>query len=208
MRKDFIKKRNTAKRREKPVYLLVVEGWNVTESNYFQGFQCQESNVNIKILRPNSVTDPKKMLSELRKKQKSLQLNLKKGDKLFLIADLDCDEEKAKTIRELMDKNKDVDFIISNPCFEIWFLLHFIYSTKSYNDGKQLIKELRKHIPDYEKCTDVLDILSDKTEVAIKNAEKLEKYFESIGAQWPGEECNPRTDVNRIVGKIKNNKNN
>ena len=203
MRKDFIKKRNIARRCEKPVYLLVVEGWNVTESSYFQGFQCQESSVNIKILRPNSVTDPKKMLSELRKKQKSLQLNLKKGDKLFLIADLDCDEEKAKTIRELMEKNKDVDFIISNPCFEIWFLMHFVYSTKSFIDGKALIKELKKYIPDYEKNADVAEILSYKTETAIKNAEKLEQYFESMGAQWPGEECNPRTDVHRIVDKLK-----
>ena len=189
-------------KQRKPVALLAVEGWNVTESKYFQSFQNRNVSYTIKILRTKSLTDPKGMLSELQKHWNAMELSKEQGDVAFLVTDLDCDNDKAIILRDLIQKNPDINFIISNPCFEIWFLLHFVYSTKSYIDGKALINELKKHIPDYEKNVDVSALLSDKTGVAIKNAEKLEKHFESMGMNWPEKDCNPRTDVNKMLNSI------
>lgn len=41
------KKRNTATRRQKPLILIIAEGQNVTESQYFRHFQEQHADYNI-----------------------------------------------------------------------------------------------------------------------------------------------------------------
>lgn len=75
-----------------------------------------------------------------------------------------------------------IHLVISNPCFEIWYLLHKRYSTKKYDESEQVISELKNYQgwdnysksdnDTYEKT--ILDV--DK---AIKNAKRLEK--EHIG---------------------------
>lgn len=52
------KKRNTITRRQKPLILIIAEGRNVTESQYFRHFQEQHADYNIKVLIPGHVTDP------------------------------------------------------------------------------------------------------------------------------------------------------
>ena len=49
------KKRNTATRRQKPLILIIAEGQNVTESQYFRHFQEQHADYNIKILIPGCI---------------------------------------------------------------------------------------------------------------------------------------------------------
>ena len=77
--------------------------------------------------------------------------------------------------------------ISSDPCFEIWLLLHFTYTTKIYSSHHKksassfVSDELRKYIDNYSK--------SDKStfektilmlDFAIKNAEKLENFCKKM----------------------------
>lgn len=64
-----------------------------------------------------------------------------------------------------------VMFLESNPCTELWFLLHFLPDTpvRNYNDRKQLIEELRNYMPDYEKAERYLSRI------------KIQQYLEKHG---------------------------
>ena len=50
-------------------------------------------------------------------------------------------------------KYKDVWFIETHPCTEFWFLLHFLpdLTIRIYNSYDELIPELQKYMPGYEK---------------------------------------------------------
>lgn len=50
-------------------------------------------------------------------------------------------------------KYKDVWFIETHPCTEFWFLLHFLpdLSKRIYNSYDELLPELQKYMPGYEK---------------------------------------------------------
>lgn len=58
-------------------------------------------------------------------------------------------KKQIQEAAKLANTNK-IELIISNPSFEIWFLLHFIYTTKYY-DNKSLIDDLKAYVPNYKK---------------------------------------------------------
>jgi hypothetical protein len=70
--------------------------------------------------------------------------------------------------------------IVSWPCFEIWLLLHFVYSTAPYNStGKQsacdiVVREVKKRFAEYVKGhRGVYSHLESKIDAAITNARRL-----------------------------------
>jgi len=105
-------------------------------------------------------------------------------DFVYCIVDLDRILLNAKEL-DFYSKNKvkyqNIIFIESNPCFEIWLLLHFEFSTRTYNNCHSLIGFLKKYISDYEKSFNYLSnkdlylILYSKMENAIQNSKKLDK---------------------------------
>ncbi len=116
-RKFDRKKRNTGTRKQKPIILIVAEGRNVTESQYFMSFQRQNSKCNIRVIIAKRTTDPRGMLKALQQKWCDLDLDSKKGDKAYVVMDLDCSNDKAELIAKLNNKSGDIEFIVSNPCF-------------------------------------------------------------------------------------------
>ena len=148
------------------------------------------------------MTDPEGMLKAIQTRWNELGLDARKGDKAYIVLDLDCDQNKANLIKRIQKNSKETQFIISNPCFEVWFLLHFRYSTKQYLSGDAVIKDLKTFVPEYKKNLDISEQLDSSRAVAMENAEKLHKYFNELGYDWPSNNCNPRTDVDIIVKKI------
>lgn len=80
---------------------------------------------------------------------------------------------------------------------EVWFLLHFRYTTKEYANGDAVISDLKKCIPEYEKNKDIYGLCRFRTKDAISNADRLVKYYGD--KTWPSINCNPRTDVDGLV---------
>jgi hypothetical protein len=99
------------------------------------------------------------------------------------------------------DKSKPLcQAIISTPCFEIWLLLHFIYTTKSYVTSEKksaaelVISDLIKKLPLYSKSvSNWFNHLVDKQQVAIKNAKKLQEYNVKTKS------TNPATNMHELV---------
>lgn len=202
-RKFSTKKRGTGLIPTNPVIVLIVEGHNVTETLYFGQFNRPHAGYSIKVLASGSSTDPEGMLANLDRFWLNNELDPDRGDRGFIVLDLDCDDRKGRLIKKLEKESEIAHFVVSNPCFEVWFLLHFRYSTHAFSSGAEVIRELRRFITDYEKNREVNGILAGHTDSAYENAKKLVRYFEENGAQWPSNECNPRTDVPDILEIIR-----
>lgn len=75
-------------------------------------------------------------------------------------------------------KNQNIQLAITNPCFELWYLIHFQEHLGQINRGK-LIKLLEKHIPDYDKSMCLYPKpLKQLTKDAIQCADKIAKQIE------------------------------
>ena len=198
-----VKKRGNKKRRQKAVYLIIAEGRNKTETLYLTNFQDQSKDFIIRFVKAGSNTDAESLYRTMVAKWKELGLDANEGDRGFIVIDMDNDEQKAEKIATLINKNFNdaISFVVSNPTFEIWFLLHFKYTTKFYKDGNAVIDDLKKYIPNYDKNVDVFELCEYSLSAAIENSKKLEAFFLNTG--WPSVECNPRTDAGRLVKKLK-----
>ena len=114
-------------------------------------------------------------------------------DSVWCVFDRD-DHEK---IHEALTRARDwgVSVAFSNPCFEIWFLLHFERSTAERHRRK-VLSQLKKHIPDYDKAEGVYDLLRQHQDEAISNARTLRKHHSGAGNK---ETANPSTTVDQLV---------
>ena len=193
------KKRNRQNRKEKPMIIITAEGRNETEAKYFDGFRTPDCPYIIKFHKAGHLTDPTKLAESIRKRWDDEDADVRTGDLAFVIVDLDNKESKAKEIQQLEAKNRVEKFIVSNPSFEVWYLLHYGFSTKSYINADAVIRELKKHYPGYEKTSDMYPLLMNKMGDAITNAEKLEDYHKAEEHLHPDVNCNPYTDVHRLV---------
>lgn len=75
-----------------------------------------------------------------------------------------------------------LEVLIMNPCLGYWLLLHFQDTAKPYKDCGQAQKELKKHLPDYEKTEDyflrknIYGRLRDNLEEAVVRAERIGSF--------------------------------
>jgi flavin-binding protein dodecin len=116
-------------------------------------------------------------------------------DEIWCVFDVD----DHPLIPEATDQAKanGIELAISNPCFELWALLHFQDQQAHIERGK--VQHLcATHMPRYEKKLDY-EILRPKYSNAVKRAEDLERLHESRGTAG----ANPSTTVYRLVELIK-----
>lgn len=205
--RGVIKKRNSNNRTRNNVFLLACEGDNKTEKNYFQCFNSD--NVKIRFV-PGNETDPENMMMNLIDKYEEYDLDPCDGNLGFCLVDSDFDERKDNQLKkaEILSKDCDgVSLIVSSPCFEIWFLCHFIFSTKQYRHYKEVEKDTKQYIKDYTKeSKNVYDTIKDKTDKAINNAKKLEQVALDDGKVMHTVSFMPSTEVYKIIDVIKNSK--
>lgn len=200
-------RREKARRAPYERILIVCEGMR-TEPHYFQG------------LRQNLRLNPKNVVVEDRKSgldPKSLvvfAIETFKKDKDFDHIFCVFDKDKHISYNAALDKIRvtrltggaTLHAITSVPCFEFWLLLHFTYTTGPFStagsdsDCAQVIKELDRkgRIQGYEKGSrTIFNVLSDKIETALRNAEMLEEYHKTSLTD------NPSTKVHHLVQYLK-----
>lgn len=85
----------------------------------------------------------------------------------------------------------------SNPCFEVWYLEHFGYTTKPFVNSAEVVREVERKIPGYRKNICDFELLYPQTKAAIVNCEKLDMYHADNNVA--GEFANPRTDMYKVV---------
>jgi hypothetical protein len=177
------------------ILVIVCEG--ETEIQYFNRYRTR--GCGLKIETPNtSVTDPINLVQFAKRQINRYGLNLQKDDYIWVV--FDCDHNKAEAITKAIKiaNENNINFAISNPSFELWFLLHFIYHHSKLSN-RELIEKLKTHIPTYKKSKDVFDVLLKKREEAISNAKKLNEFQNNNEKEIIK---NPSTHVFKLVELI------
>lgn len=122
------------------------------------------------------------------------------------------DRDKHTTFDAAVQRTKDLNTarkpfvaITSNPCFEVWLLLHFGYTDQPFHAagkksvGDRVVSALKSK-PGFEKYgkgqKGVYAQLTNKLPDALSNAERLRKHCKATGS------VNPVTDVDTLVKEI------
>ena len=194
--------RNNHNRKSKRVVIVAYEGENKTEKNYFDNFLGRDKNYIIKSV-PGNETDPINLVKQTIKKVKDLELDLSLDDKAFCIFDTDTKLEKNVQIEAAikMSKKNNIIPIVSSPCVELWFLLHYEYTTAIVSSN-EVIERLKRYYPKYEKNCNIYPDIKDKTNKAIDNSKKLEKYQKQNNRKLQTVEANPYTEIYKIVEEL------
>ena len=115
-------------------------------------------------------------------------------DYVLCLIDMDVIEgshDKMEHYLALKKENPEIIFVESSPCTEYWFLMHYMPrpSSKEYADYDAVAKDLKKHIPNYDKTesffnkTHIYRELKQKGDMA--RAIELSRELDELRAEEP-----------------------
>lgn len=114
----------------------------------------------------------------------------------------DCDDNSQEELLRVAGKSEKakIRWCFSNPCFELWFLLHFVYRDSSTTASELKQKILPARIPGYTETKEgVCALLRDKQDAAIRNARCLLPPETRLAWKSRLREANPSTNVDELV---------
>lgn len=109
-------------------------------------------------------------------------------DKVFLMYDLDVDG-----MLEHLQKIPNAELLVSNPCIELWFLLHYKEQKSELTTDKCILK-YQKVSRGYKKgvlSEEEKNVFAENRELAVDRARKLAEYQ------------NPSTTVYKLLEMLK-----
>lgn len=193
-KREFNRKRKSGVR-DSRLIVVATEG-EKTEKAYFDNFlSSPDSRISIHVL-PNidSQSAPLKVI-ELLNEFKS-EYRLRNDDELWLVIDVDEWQEQALSEVARLSVQKDYHLAVSNPCFELWLLLHRVNISEYSEERCEELLENRR-VSSSRNCIEqaLLDICGEynkanlKTEhfvpyvdYAISQAENLDA---NDNGRWP-----------------------
>jgi hypothetical protein len=195
------RRRPYSPRQRKKRFLLYCEG-EVTERDYFQGFSrfLRSPLIEVKVA-PEWRKDPKRLV-ELAKEARSAadrEARLARDDSLRydeVWCVFDCDEHAR--LKPAIDQATalELGLAVSNPCFDLWLLLHFqdqhaAITTKKAGDA------VRGHVPRYVKHMDFAR-LGGRGSDAVKRAQQLDAICQRKDERYG----NPTTGVWQLIVRL------
>ncbi len=192
-------KRPSFVRNVQKLFVIATEGVK-TEIKYFEQFKSEEyynnKSVFIEVLkRLTTDSSPAVVIKQLNNFSK--EFNLKEGDELWMVIDRDKQSWSTQQIAEVarLCNQKRYGFALSNPCFELWLLLHrkdineysaavrdeLFRNLKTGNRGRVEI-ELLAICGTYNKSNLNVDDYLPHVNLAIHRAEAL---TQNVNERWP-----------------------
>lgn len=186
-------RRENVGRRRPPVAvrrtLLVYCGGQRTEPNYFEGLRASRraSSVTVKVrgegLAPGALVQAAAAYRERRPGV---------FDEVWAVVDVDQFDVEVALVEA---GRRNVNLAISNPCFELWLLLHHSDCRSHCAGCADAARRLKKQIPTYDKA----QVDFAQFEAGVDDAIKRAKQLDPTGQDW-GQ--NPSTGVWRLVERI------
>lgn len=180
--------------------LICCEG-EVTEPSYLNGLRRERR---IRLVQTEVVpcgANPKTLVDYAVDKKKEAERQARKErddnlkyDEIWCVFDVDL-HEHIPAAKQKADANR-INLAISNPCFELWLLLHF-QEQSAHIERHHVQSACRGHMPRYDKEVP-FDLVFPRYREAVQRAEALEHWQETRGCA--GE--NPSTGVHRLTERI------
>ncbi len=194
-------KRRKASREPHKSILIVCEG-KKTEPIYFNALKkrLRLIMVDVEIVgeggAPITVVNRAIARREERKQIAKKSLTKTEYEVIYCVVDVDTHE----TLDQAIDKARgnEICVILSNPCFEYWYILHFRKTSAPFNSSQDVKSALREEHPDYnESDTTIFNVVYPKTSDAIKHSKEVLKEQHNDAEDL--RDCNPSTHVHKIV---------
>ncbi len=197
---------NSLKRRKpsvnpRPRILVVCEG-EKTEPIYFHDLAQEEEVrlIHVEIIRRGGVpktlvqcaVDLKHEAEREARRQRDANLDF---EEVWCVFDVD---EHPK-LDEALDQARAnaIHVALSNPCFELWLVLHFA-DQRAYIERQKLQSVCRTHLPGYEKVASYSQLRPRYSE-AVRRAHDLAKWQEEQGRKH----ANPSTRVHELTERLR-----
>ena len=192
--------RREATREPYDTVLLVCEG-EKTEPSYFNDLKAayRLSSANIVVVSPGA--DPLTLVQYARGR-------LSEFNKVFCIFDGENTARAVQAVGSISSSDEGRVgkwcAVVSTPCFEIWPLLHFKFSTAPFGGrggmtaGEAVVSALREHMPEYRKgMRGLYGLLSGNMTLGSANGRRLEKHNRA------SQSTNPSTQMHTLVEYLK-----
>jgi hypothetical protein len=197
-KKRFVPRKRKSTYRDAKLIVIAAEG-EKTEKKYFESLAVEyaASNIHIEVLvRTEKGSDPKTVIRALDKFKR--QYALKKGyDQLWLVADVDRWKEQMLSEVAKLCHQKGYGNAISNPCFEIWLLLHIknileydeptlqeFRENKKTGTRTRLKRELVNLLGSYNSSNPSIEPFIPHVDKAVERARQLDAHPEH---RWPND---------------------
>jgi len=180
--------------RDARIFVIAVEGEN-TEAQYFSLFKSTRVRVEVLPAGPEGLSAPRQVLERLVAFEERFDLDA--DDERWLV--IDVDQQRGQFLDEVTQVARESGYglAISNPCFELWLLLHFQDADPSDTDCAAVINRLRPHVGGYNKARIKLaPYTPDRTREAVARARALEGGRDM---RWPN--C-PGTHAFKVVERL------
>jgi len=194
-------KRREAFREPRRSILIVCEG-EKTEPIYFNALKekLRLIMVDVEIVgeggAPITVVDHAIELREERKQIAKKSLIKTEYEVIYCVIDVDRHETLDQTIDKA--RGNEICVILSNPCFEYWYILHFRKTSAPFNTSQDAKSALRREHSAYsESDTTIFNVVYPKTSDAIKHSKEVLKGQHNDAEDL--RDCNPSTHVHKIV---------
>lgn len=185
--------------------VIICEG-EITEPRYFRDFERNTKNqlVEIDIIEKGGAV--RTLVGKVKAKQEELAKIAKKSgnsfDHLFRVWGVpDVDEHPKLLEARNLAKQHNLNIALSNPCFELWALLHFGEQDAPIS-RKQAQRNLAKVMPSYNHDRNpVFDfsLLRERHSTAVANAVRGRENRDREGA----EAGNPSCNVDQLMEEIR-----
>ncbi|MHB8422564.1 MAG: RloB family protein [Leptospirales bacterium] len=171
--------------RDSKLIIIATEG-TCTEPQYFKLFSSPR--VQIKVLpTENGKSDPQSVLARL--KEFTATYDIHENDKLFVVIDRDRWTPKSMKIVASECAKNGVELAVSNPCFELWILMHFSDITADIETCEHFISAIQEKGGPYSKNKLDLELFKkENVDMAISRAKKHDfdknnRWPQSIGTR-------------------------
>jgi hypothetical protein len=190
-RKDFRRERRA--RRPLPTVLVVCEGAK-TEPGYFTAF-CQAHGIHahVRVCGEECGSHPKSVVDYAAKEMRRAKRDRNPFERTWCVFDRDAHEEFSAALDRA--RSLKIGVALSNPCFELWYLLHLAPYSTGYIDRDDAQAKVGEFIAGYHKSMRVFDRLPDRAR-ALEDAARLRRHHQA--ANGTGFE-NPSTSVDLLV---------
>lgn len=183
--------------RDTKLIIIATEG-EKTEKQYFESDLFRSNRVQVKVLETvDGHSAPTHVLKRIRKYKKEYELN--DNDQLWLMFDKDNWDEHvlAQIYSEAKRSLRSIIHLaVSNPCFELWLLLHHINCTDNLRKCNDVEIKLREILGSYNKSNINIKSFANGIDKAIERAKDLDTGNSST---WPN---HPGTHVYKVVKEI------
>ncbi|HEX6684778.1 MAG TPA: RloB family protein [Candidatus Limnocylindrales bacterium] len=179
--------------REPKRTVLIFCGAKRTEPDYFEGLKVslRTASVTIKVKREG--VDPVRLVraaADLRDRRPGVY------DEVWCVTDADEFDIPAAVSAA---KRRGVNLAVSNPCFEVWLLLHHAECQAHCRGYADVLSRLKRHVPGYDKTALDFAVFADRVGDAVERAEKLDPTGTDFGR-------NPSSGVWMLAKKLMGHK--